>query len=53
MFKQTDLDNPTLRALFQKLFDDTKASIITRDRAGAVPNGFKVERVTSVMNARL
>lgn len=51
MFKQADLDSPTLISLFQKFFDDTKASIVTRDRVGAVPGGYRVQRVVSVMNA--
>jgi len=51
MFKKADLDNPTLRSLFQKFFDTTKASIVTRDRVGAVPGGYRVQRVVSVMNA--
>merc|ERR1719498_853136 len=51
MFRKADLNDSTLRAIFQNLFDDTKASIVTRDRVGAVPGGYRVERVVSVMNA--
>eukprot|EP00927_Polykrikos_kofoidii_P023196 TRINITY_DN21428_c0_g3_i1.p1 TRINITY_DN21428_c0_g3~~TRINITY_DN21428_c0_g3_i1.p1 ORF type:complete len:1240 (+),score=181.34 TRINITY_DN21428_c0_g3_i1:201-3920(+) len=51
MFKQVDLNDVALKAIFQRLFDDTWASIVTRDRVGAVPRGFRVERIVSVMNA--
>lgn len=55
MFKKADLDDPALKQLFQKLFDDTKASIVTRDRAargaGAMPRGYRVQKIISVMNA--
>ncbi|CAJ1442118.1 unnamed protein product [Effrenium voratum] len=55
MFKKADLDDPKLKQLFQKLFDDTKASIVTRDRAargsGDMPRGYRVQKIISVMNA--
>lgn len=51
MFRKVDIDNPVLRGLMQKMFDVTKASISTRDREGAVPRGYRVERIDSVMNA--
>eukprot|EP00440_Ansanella_granifera_P041339 gb/GFBE01044830.1/.p1 GENE.gb/GFBE01044830.1/~~gb/GFBE01044830.1/.p1 ORF type:complete len:1240 (+),score=339.42 gb/GFBE01044830.1/:1-3720(+) len=55
MFKKADLEDPKLKELFQKLFDDTKASIVTRDRAtrgdGVMPRGYRVEKIISVMNA--
>jgi len=51
MFMQADLSSPLVTSLFQKYFDDTKASIKTRDRSGDVPAGFIVEKVVSVMNA--
>lgn len=51
MFKKADLDDPALRGIFQRFFDSTKASIVTRDRVGAVPGGYRVEKVVSVMNA--
>mmetsp|Transcript_63591 Transcript_63591/g.196916 ORF Transcript_63591/g.196916 Transcript_63591/m.196916 type:complete len:604 (+) Transcript_63591:1-1812(+) len=51
MFKKVDMDGAEIRALFQKVFDDTKASIVTRDRSGAMPQSYKVEKIISVMNA--
>mmetsp|Transcript_35857 Transcript_35857/g.65119 ORF Transcript_35857/g.65119 Transcript_35857/m.65119 type:complete len:1223 (+) Transcript_35857:97-3765(+) len=55
MFKKADLDDPALKKLFQEIFDATKASIITRDRAargsGVMPRGYQVEKIVSVMNA--
>lgn len=51
MFRKADLDGAEIKALFQKAFDDTKASIVTRDRVGAIPRGYKVEQIISVMNA--
>lgn len=50
MFKQADLADPNVKGLFQRLFDKTTASITTRDRVGAVPRGYKVQRVVTVMN---
>ena len=51
MFKKADLEDPKLLQLFQKLFDDTKASIVTRDRAargaGDMPRGYRVQKVVS------
>jgi len=58
MFMKAELDlghDEVLKQLFQKLFDDTKASIVTRDRAargaGGMPRGYRVQKVISVMNA--
>jgi len=51
MFKKIDIGSSDLKALFQKLFDETKASIITRDRVGSVPRAYQVEKIISVMNA--
>jgi len=55
MFKKADLNDVTLKSLFQLLFDMTKASIVTRDRAargdGVMPRGYRVEKIVSVMNA--
>lgn len=51
MFKKADLESPELKMLFQNIFDETKASIITRDRAGSMPRGYRVEKIVSVMNA--
>ena len=52
MFKKADLEDPKLLLLFQRLFDDTKASIVTRDRAargaGDMPRGYRVQKVVSV-----
>lgn len=52
MFKKANVESAELKALFQRMFDDTKASIVTRDRkGGVVPRGYRVERIVSVMNA--
>eukprot|EP00928_Gymnodinium_smaydae_P030693 TRINITY_DN22750_c0_g4_i1.p1 TRINITY_DN22750_c0_g4~~TRINITY_DN22750_c0_g4_i1.p1 ORF type:complete len:1241 (+),score=307.76 TRINITY_DN22750_c0_g4_i1:340-4062(+) len=51
MFGKLDLEDPMLKGLFQKIFDETKAEITTRDRKGAVPRGYRVERIQTVMNA--
>jgi len=51
MFKKVNVDSPEVQALFQQVFDETKVSIVTRDRVGAVPRGYKVEKIISVMNA--
>jgi len=50
MFKKMDFSDPMLKSFFQQMFDQTKASITTRDRSGAVPTGYRVERIESVMN---
>jgi len=55
MFRKADLDDPSLKRLFQQIFDETKASIVTRDRAArgsaVMPRGYQVEKIVSVMNA--
>mmetsp|Transcript_126016 Transcript_126016/g.251554 ORF Transcript_126016/g.251554 Transcript_126016/m.251554 type:complete len:1282 (+) Transcript_126016:49-3894(+) len=51
MFCVVNLGDEPVKALFQKIFNDTKASIVTRDRVGAVPRGYTVEQIISVMNA--
>lgn len=51
MFKQVDVGDAGIKLLFQKIFDTTKASIVTRDRVGDMPRGFRVERIISVWNA--
>jgi len=51
MFKKADVEMPALKALFQQIFDDTKAAVWTRDRKGDIPRNYRVERVIAVMNA--
>jgi len=50
MFKKVEEGDDNLRILMQSLFDDTQAHIITRDRVGAVPRGYHVERIVTVKN---
>eukprot|EP00930_Biecheleria_cincta_P034067 TRINITY_DN23579_c0_g1_i1.p1 TRINITY_DN23579_c0_g1~~TRINITY_DN23579_c0_g1_i1.p1 ORF type:complete len:1230 (+),score=249.26 TRINITY_DN23579_c0_g1_i1:30-3719(+) len=56
MFKKVDLEDKGLKKLFQKLFDETNTGVLTRDRAarggtGAMPRGYRVQKIISVMNA--
>mmetsp|Transcript_52487 Transcript_52487/g.122066 ORF Transcript_52487/g.122066 Transcript_52487/m.122066 type:complete len:1243 (-) Transcript_52487:113-3841(-) len=51
MFKKVNMDGENIKKLFQKALSDTKKGIITRDRRdGAVPRGYQVEQIISVMN---
>lgn len=58
MFKKVDVIGDKLMKLFQQLFDETNAGILTRDRlvrgtggTGTMPRGYKVEKIETVMNA--
>lgn len=51
MFKKANMDGADIKAAFQKIFDETKALIVTRDRVGTVPRAYEVEKIISVMNA--
>jgi hypothetical protein len=55
MFKKVDLEDRGLKMLFQKLFDETNTGVLTRDRAArgsaAMPRGYRVQKIISVMNA--
>jgi len=51
MFGKVDLVDATLKAKFQKLFDSTRQSIVTRDRKGGMPKGYTVEKIVEVRNA--
>lgn len=51
MFRIVDLTGDKLKELFQRMFDETNAGIVTRDRAGAMPRGYRVEKIETVMNA--
>lgn len=56
MFAQKVVSDSNLKALFQKLLDQTTEAKLTRDRAARggdayVPTGYRVERVETVMNA--
>jgi len=53
MYNAVNLGDAPVNALFQKIFNDTKASIVTRDRVGAVPRAYKIDQIISVMNASL
>jgi hypothetical protein len=50
MFRKADVDDPAVKLLFQKLFDDTNAGIVTRDRVGAIPRGYKVPPMVDEAN---
>ncbi|CAE8704781.1 unnamed protein product, partial [Polarella glacialis] len=50
MFKKVDIDSPIVKQLFQQVFDETRAAIVTRDRTGSMPRGYRVEKIISVMN---
>lgn len=52
MYKKADMSGEEFLKLVQQLFDETKASILTRDRKdGPVPRGYTVKRIEQVMNA--
>lgn len=51
MFKKIDVASDDLKRLVQKLFDVTKDPIVTRDRRGAVPTSYTVQKIVAVMNA--
>uniref|UniRef100_A0A7S2MVG3 Poly [ADP-ribose] polymerase n=1 Tax=Zooxanthella nutricula TaxID=1333877 RepID=A0A7S2MVG3_9DINO len=50
MFKKVDLKGDAMHGLFQQLLDSTNAGIVTRDRAGAMPRGYRLEKVETVWN---
>lgn len=50
MFKKVDITGDSLTLQFQRLFDKTNLGLVTRDRDGAMPRGYKVQKVESVWN---
>lgn len=51
MFQMLDAGDTGLKLLCQQLLDETKSSIVTRDRTEKIARTFTVERVVQVMNA--
>jgi len=51
MYKAVNLGDAPVKALFQKIFNDTTERKVTRDRVGAVPRAYTVDQIISVMNA--